>query len=154
MAQTLLARNPDQALIHRFARDGAETLRIDSNPVAADLGCVLHAFDAQAQTIALHFTAEGRHLQGNGAVQGGMVATMLDFALAFVVLGALEAPAVAVTVSMNLEFQKAVLPGELLARAWVNRLGSRMAFASAALTKPDDALEVFARASAVMAVNR
>jgi acyl-coenzyme A thioesterase PaaI-like protein len=76
---------------------------------------------------------------------------MLDFALALTALGALEPPKVAVTVSMNLHFEKAVLPGELKVLARIDRLGGRMVFATAVLM-PAAHQEILARATAVMAV--
>ena len=144
--------NTDQLLVHRFARDQASPMPVDSNPVAIDLGAVLHAFDAQARTIELRFAPMPRHLQGNGVVHGGVVGSMLDLALALVVLGALQPPAVAVTASLHIEFQKSVMPGELRARARIDRLGSRLAFVSAQLLAAEHVGRVLARASAVMAV--
>ncbi|MDB5860328.1 MAG: acyl-CoA dehydrogenase [Ramlibacter sp.] len=143
--------NPDQELVRRFLADPATPLAIASNPLAIDVGMVLLAWDPLLQALIVGFRPGARHVQGNGAVQGGIVSTMLDFALVFPVLGRLDPPKVAVTVALNLHFEKAVLPGDLQAVARIDRLGGRMAFASAELRSAGGG-DVLARATAAMAV--
>ncbi|VTU46739.1 putative domain 1 (plasmid) [Variovorax sp. SRS16] len=145
--------NPDQLLVQRFLRDPGAPLAIDSNPLAADLGAVLRGADVQQRTLVLDFAPPARYLQGDGVIQGGIVATMLDFALAFVVLAALAPGDSAATVSLNLQFERAVLQGAVRVSAKLDRLGGRMAFASATVASPDGK-DTLARASAVMAVRR
>lgn len=143
--------NPDQLLARRFVAAPHAPLAVDTNPVARDLAMVLRGWDAQRRALTVAFFAREHHVQGNGAVQGGIVSTMLDFALVFPVLGQLEPPKVAVTVSLNLHFEQAVRPGELVAVARIDRLGGRLAFATAELM-PAGSQQVLARASAAMAV--
>lgn len=146
----MAAENPDQAIIRRFLARPELPLPLDSNTLAAELGTVLQAWDPQRQELTVGFRPGTRHVQGNGAVQGGIVGTMLDFALVFPVLGKLEPPRVAVTVALNLHFEKAVMPGELHATARIDRLGGRMAFGTAELRAAGG--EVLARATAALAV--
>ncbi len=147
----MAGENPDQLLVRRFIQAPGEPMAIDTNPVAADLAMVLQAWGAATRSLTVRYTATQRHMQGNGAVHGGMVSTMLDLALVFPILGALEPPKVAVTVSLNLHFEKPVLPGDLIAVARIDQLGGRLAFATAELRRAEGG-GVLARATAAMAV--
>lgn len=144
------APNPDQVLVHAFLREPGVPLRVDTNPVALDLQAELLRWEPDGGGLHCAFTAAARHLQGNAAVHGGVVTTMLDFGLAFAVLAHLQPGRSAATVSLNVHFERAVLPGLLRVRARVDRSGSRLAFASGELCRSDDA--VLARASAVLAI--
>ncbi|VWX63331.1 Uncharacterized domain 1-containing protein [Burkholderiales bacterium 8X] len=143
--------NPDQLLLQRFMAAPSVAMLVDTNPVAVDVGMVLVGWNDADQSLALRFRAEPRHVQGNGAVHGGVVSTMLDFALVFAVLARIEAPRVAVTASLNVHFERAVLPGELQGIGRIHRLGGRMAFASADLLDAAGS-QVLARATAALAV--
>lgn len=143
--------NPDHALVRRYIAAPSHAVRVDTNPLAADLRMRLQAFDDAARTLVTRFEPAAHHLQGNGVVQGGIVATMLDFGLAFGVLAMLAPQKTAATVALNVQFERAVMPGELEVRATVDRLGGRLAFATATLCQAGGA-EVLARASATLAV--
>ncbi|RYY64800.1 MAG: PaaI family thioesterase [Comamonadaceae bacterium] len=143
--------NPDQALVRRFLAAPHEPLALDSNPVARDLGTLLQRWDAARQELTVGFQAREQHVQGNGAVHGGIVSTMLDFALVLPALGLLEPPRVAVTVALTLHFERAVRPGSLEAVARIDRLGGRMVFASADLRLAGTG-DVLARATGVLAI--
>jgi uncharacterized protein (TIGR00369 family) len=142
--------NPDQALLRAFVGAPDARVRVDTNPVAIDLATELQAWEPGARVLQLGFTTAERHVQGNGAVHGGVVTTMLDFGLAFVVLAQLEAPHVALTAALNVHFERGVQPGALVVRARADRLGARLAFASADLQ--DVAGRVLARATATLAI--
>ena len=146
-----VAGNPDHALIQRFMLAPDQPLALGSNPLADDLGCRLQAWDPAARQLTLRFCPDGRAVQGNGVVQGGMVTAMLDFGLAFVVLALLAPPKAAVTVALHVHFEQAVLPGELEVLARVDRLGGRLAFASAQIGRPG-LEEVLARSTATLAL--
>ena len=143
--------NADQALVRRFVQAPARPLAVDSNPLAVQLGGRLDAWDAAARELTLRFCPGADAVQGNGVVQGGLVTAMLDFGLAFCVLALLEPPKVAVTVTLNVQFQQAVLPGDLEVRARIDRLGGRLAFASASISRAGSD-EVLARATSTLAV--
>lgn len=143
--------NPDHALVLALVQGAAAPLAVDCNPVALDLATSLEAWVPASQMLQLGFRAEPRHLQGNGAVHGGVVTTMLDFGLAFVVLARLQPPRVAVTVALNVHFERAVMPGALQVHARIDRLGGRMAFASAELSATGSR-DVLARATATLAI--
>ncbi|HYF16989.1 MAG TPA: PaaI family thioesterase [Ramlibacter sp.] len=146
----MAAGNPDQALLHALVRAPLVRVPVDTNPVALDLSTQLQAWDRDAGVLQLGFTTAERHVQGNNAVHGGVVTTMLDFGLAFVVLAQLEPPRVAVTAALNVHFERGVQPGPVVVRARADRLGTRLAFASAELQ--DATGRVLARATATLAI--
>ncbi len=143
--------NADQALVRRFVQAPARPLAVDSNPLAMQLGGHLTAWEPIGRQLTLRFCPDASAVQGNGVVQGGLVTAMLDFGLAFGVLALLEPPKMAVTVTLNVQFEQAVRPGDLEVRARVDRLGGRLAFATASISRlgSDD---VLARATSTLAV--
>lgn len=143
--------NPDHTLIQRFLSNGAQPLAVDSNRLAADLALRLTGWDAGAQELFLSAHPGEAHLQGNGVVQGGVVATLLDFGLAFVVMAVLTPPRSAATVALNVHFERPAPRGEVSIRARIDRLGGSLAFATAELG-PADRSQVWARATATLAV--
>lgn len=143
--------NPDHALLLDFAaRPAGAPVAITTNPLAMDLGAVLLAADARAGTLSLAFTPDARFVQGNGAVQGGIVAAMLDFATAFAVLLQLPPERSAVTAELNLQFMRAAGAGRFIAHARVRRCGGRLAFAAADLVRADDETKLIASATATL----
>lgn len=124
---------------------------IDSNPLAADLGGVLTALDAEAGIVCLDFSPGPRYIQGNGTLQGGIVATMLDFAIAFAGLAALPDSRYAVTASLTVNMFKPALAGRYTVRAQLNRVGGKVVFASAELFFGDQTA-VVATATSVLPV--
>lgn len=143
--------NPDHALVRHYVSAPSGAVQVDTNPLAGDLLMRLQAWDDAARLLVIRFNPGGRHRQGNGVVQGGVVATMLDFGLAFAVLAMLDPPKTAATVALNVQFERAVMPGELEVRATIDRLGGRLAFATATLSQAGGT-EVLARASATLSV--
>jgi len=146
--------NPDHALLLDFIRATAGASPsapwpVHSNALAQDLGTTLMAADAEAGTLTLGFAPGARFVQGNGAVQGGIVTAMLDFAAAFVVLMKLPPERAAVTAALDVQFLRAARAGQFVAEARIKRLGATLAFASAELRGVDDDA-VCAAASAVL----
>jgi uncharacterized protein (TIGR00369 family) len=145
------ATNPDHSLIHRFLAQATQPLAVDSNRLAAELGIRLTDWDAQACVLCLSACPAEQHLQGNGVVQGGILTTLLDFSLAFVVMAVLTPPRSAATVALNVHFERPVPHGEVSLRARIDRLGSSLAFASAELG-PTGLSQVWTRATATLAL--
>jgi acyl-coenzyme A thioesterase PaaI-like protein len=144
------AVNPDHALIQRFLASPGPC-RVDTNPVARDFDAHLIRWDEARRELTLRFRTGERHLQGNGVVQGGLVSAMLDFGLAFAVLAMVTPPRSAVTAALHVQFEAAVTGAELEVRAAVDRIGGRLAFASAELGRVGST-DVLARASSTLAV--
>jgi uncharacterized protein (TIGR00369 family) len=93
---------------------------------------------------------EPRHLNHRGTAQGGMLATLVDFAVGRAIEAGLEGEAQQATVSLTTDFLGPVKEGAWLeAHAKVERLGSRLAFADCSLVA--DGKEVV-RGRAVFAV--
>ena len=145
--------NPDQALIREFlAGDGAPR-PFDSNPLARSLGMRLLAADAAQGTVTLGFETGPQFLQDNDCVQGGIVAAMLDFALALSVLTRLEAGDVHSTASFSVNLLRPTRIGAYLAQGRIQRMGSSMAFAEASLVLEGTA-ELVATATGVMVLRQ
>lgn len=145
--------NPDQALIHEFlAGDGAPR-PFDANPLARSLGTRLLAADAVEGSVTLGFEPGPQFLQGNGCVQGGIVAAMLDFALALSVLTRLEAGHGHSTASFSVNLLRPTRIGRYVAEGRIQRMGSRLAFAEASLFL-EGAKEQVATATGVMALRQ
>jgi uncharacterized protein (TIGR00369 family) len=76
---------------------------------------------------------EARHLNRSGAAQGGLLATLVDFALGRAIRASADRRAV--TVSLTTDFLGAAKEGEFVeARTEVERLGGTLAFADCSLT--------------------
>lgn len=147
------APNPDHALIRAFlAGDGAPR-PFDANPLACALAAQLLSADAREGSVRVGFTPGAQFLQGNGCVQGGIVAAMLDFALALAVMTRLTADQSHSTASMSVDFLRPTRVGRYMAEGRIQRMGSRLAFAVAHLSL-DDTAETVATATGVMSLRR
>lgn len=91
-----------------------------------------------------------RHANAGGAVHGGLLATLCDIAVGQAVRTAADELSAAATVSLTTDYLAPARPGAWLqARAAVEKLGGRLAFADCSLTA--DGREVV-RARAVFSV--
>lgn len=97
----------------------------------------------EAGTVGLRFDVSERTANQLGAVQGGVVAAMLDACIG--IAGAVKSGGVLAMplVELNTSFVRAVPPGELFGRGEVVRLGRRVGFVEGTLT--DAAGRVLAR---------
>lgn len=143
--------NPDHALIREFLAGDRTPRPFDANPLACGLGTQLLAADAREGSVTLGFTPGPQFLQGNGCVQGGIVAAMLDFALALAVLTRMEAGQSHSTASFSVNFMRPTRVGSYIAHGRIQRMGSRLAFADANLAF-GDTHEIVATASGVMSL--
>ena len=75
--------NTDRADVARFLHGDRSPTPITGNPLARDLAGEILELDATAGSALLAFTPPERFVQGAQLLQGGIVATMLDFAMAF-----------------------------------------------------------------------
>jgi uncharacterized protein (TIGR00369 family) len=144
--------NADHTLVRAFASGDGRPQAVDTNSLAKSLKTELLAVDAAAGKVRLAFAPGAEFLQGKGVVQGGIVGTMLDFAVAFAVLAKLPVERTAATASLSVNFLSAAQAGRFVAEASVDRLGGRLAYASAKLFRADDEQTPVATASGVMAV--
>ena len=92
---------------------------------------------------------EDRHRNAGGVAHGGLLATLIDFALGRAIEADADDDTPRMTVSLSIDYLKAVEPGAWLeAHTNVDRLGGTLAFADCALRVDGDDV---ARARAVFA---
>jgi uncharacterized protein (TIGR00369 family) len=141
--------NTDRALVLEFLAGARKPLPITSNPLASALGGELLELDADAGTAVLAFRPPQSFSQGAGVLQGGIVATLLDFAMAFAVHAVLATRARAfATANLSVSLLRPAHPGRYLARGRVVRAGRTLLFAEATLVAQDGG--IVATATAVM----
>ncbi len=116
----------------------------------AELVGPLFATSARSASSAVGLRAEARHANLAGAVHGGLLATLCDIAVGRAVRAEAEELSGAATVSLTTDYLAPAEPGAWLeARADVEKLGGRLAFADCSVTA--DGREVV-RARAVFSV--
>jgi uncharacterized protein (TIGR00369 family) len=142
--------NTDQVFLAEFMAGNRQPAPVLCNPLAAMLNAQLLEADASGR-ITMSFEPPETFIQGARVLQGGAVATMLDFAIAFAVLAALPADRSFATASLTTNFMKAAAPGKYIAHGTLERLGSQVAFGAASLQRADSHQTV-ATATAVMPI--
>ncbi len=142
--------NPDRAAIAAFIQCAAKATVMDSSPILAALQCQIE--EASEKHIRLRFRPGSDYVQGNGAVCGGIVATMLDFALAFAGLTTCGEGESAVSIGLNVNYLGPVLPGPVMVEANLVTNGFRTAQAEAKLFSLDGAM--LATATSPLAMKR
>jgi uncharacterized protein (TIGR00369 family) len=115
--------NPDRALIERILREGATDVPVLANPLAIDLG--MRVMKAEPGRVTVRYAPGPRFLQGAGMIQGGIVATMLDFPMAFAIFTRLAPGESVSSVSLNVHFMRAAPAGECEAEGVLEKVGSR-----------------------------
>lgn len=141
--------NSDQILI-RSCQAGQTPVAVRTSSLAEKLGTEITHVDPSARSIALGFRPDEFFIQAMNVVQGGAIASMLDFALAFAILAELPDGHSVASTSLTVSFVKPVTPGPLIARGCVDHVGKRSAFARATLSRHDG--EVVATASSALSV--
>jgi uncharacterized protein (TIGR00369 family) len=115
-------------------------------PAAVLLGWELVAVDPAAGTIEMAFTATDQFLNPFGAVQGGLLAAMLDDTLGPALVATLGPGESAPTTDLHVQFLRPARPGRLIGRGRIVRKGRDVGFMSGELV--DEAGEVVAVATA------
>jgi uncharacterized protein (TIGR00369 family) len=101
----------------------------DAGPFLDHVGPVF----GDGEVVALR--VEARHLNVSGTAQGGLLATLVDFALGRAIRSSAEDGRRAATVSLTTDFLGAAKEGDWVeARTEVERLGGTLAFADCSLT--------------------
>jgi uncharacterized protein (TIGR00369 family) len=108
------------------------------------VGPIYSREDGDARVFGLR--VEDRHRNAGGVTHGGMLATLVDFALGRAIEADADDDQPRMTVSLTIDYLKAVEPGSWVqTRTRVERLGGTLAFADCSLIV-DDAEVVRARA--------
>jgi acyl-coenzyme A thioesterase 13 len=101
----------------------------DPGPFLEHVGPVLEDGDV------LGLRVEAQHLNASGMAQGGLLATLVDFAMGRAIRASTEEGRRAATVSLTTDFLGAANEGDFVcARTEVERLGGTLAFADCSLT--------------------
>ena len=103
------------------------------NPLLEYLG--IRIVDVSAGHASFELDVDARHLNRQGSVQGGVVATLLDAACGYAGLAAAEGESLgnAVTVMLTISYLSKVQTGRLRATANVTRMGRSVYFSSGEL---------------------
>lgn len=128
-----VAVNPDLEAVKAFMAGMRAAGPIDTSPLLVALGAELVAFEAERHQIVLRFRPGDLFRQGAGMIQGGAVAAMLDFAMAFAGLAASEQGTQITTTNMNVSFLAPAAGASYEARGWLAKRGRRAMFATAEL---------------------
>jgi uncharacterized protein (TIGR00369 family) len=121
-------------------------------PAAALLGFELLAVDPRAGTIEVAFTASEQFLNPAGAIQGGLLAAMLDDTLGPALVATLSHGEWAPTTDLHVQFLSPARPGRLIGRGRVVRRGAQVAFLAGELS--DEQGNVIATATATASIRR
>lgn len=131
MSEGLAEDNETRRFIAEAIAAGRHDVALDCNPAFAAMGAVL--VDGTPGEVIVSFEAGEDTAQGNGVVSGGVLAAMLDGAMAVAVLSALKPGQTCSTISLNVNMLRPGKLGRLYVRAEVEKLGGRVAFAHAQL---------------------
>jgi uncharacterized protein (TIGR00369 family) len=142
--------NEDQRLVLRFCDDPSTPLAVDTNPLALALVMVLVSFDRNAGRLVVRYTPGAQFIQAAGAVQGGAVGTMLDFAMGFLVMAFIAPEMTMATAQLSVSFQRAAREGTVTLNADLERCGRTTAFTRAAMLDADG--QLVASATAVSSI--
>jgi len=144
------ADNPDRRALEAFMNGDGAPVPMDSSPLLSALGCRIEG--AGEGWVRLSFTPGAQHVQGNGVVAGGIVATMLDFALAFAGLTNCKTDESAASIGLNVSFLAPVRAETLIVHASLASSGYRIAQAEAKLSDLES--RTLATATGALAVKR
>jgi uncharacterized protein (TIGR00369 family) len=97
------------------------------------------------------FNPGEQYLQGAGVLQGGILATMLDFSMAFITLAELPEEASCATAQLNVHYLKAARPGMYIVESGIEKSGRRLVFTYASIA-PEAGGDPVASATGVFSV--
>lgn len=126
--------NPDRAFLESVISEAQFDIPFELTAGLSALGARL--VYGRPGVVELSFEAPVTAIQGNGVVAGGVLMTMLDYAMAFAVLSMLPYGQTCATTSITVNMQAAAKPSLLKAKATVERVGRQIAFARAELHDP------------------
>lgn len=119
--------NPDHAALHAFLA-GRRAGPIHTSPLLEAMGASLECWDAEAGRLVMGFAPQPMLRQGAGVVQGGVLAAMLDFVMAFTGMAAAGADHTVTTTSMTTNYLSGSKGGALRAIGRVEKAGRRIIY--------------------------
>ena len=108
--------------------------------------------DASPGSVEIAFVAGPHHLNLQGSVHGGILATLADTAMGLAVRTVLQPGRRHVTVQLGVEFLSPGRPGTIVARGRSIKIGSQLGFAEAEVMDP--AGRLLAKAHSTLSVTR
>ena len=108
--------------------------------------------DASPGTVEIAFEAGTQHLNLQGLVHGGILATLADTAMGLAVRTVLDAGRRHVTVQLGVEFLSPGRPGRITAKGRSVKIGTQLGFAEADVVNADGRL--LARAHSTLSVTK
>ena len=110
----------------------------------------VEVIDASPGVVEIAFEANAQHLNLQGLVHGGILATLADTAMGLAVRTVLEPGRRHVTVQLGIEFLSPGRPGRITARGRSVKIGTQLGFAEADVMNADGRL--LARAHSTLSV--
>lgn len=110
------------------------------SPFAKQLDATLVSLDLDSGSITCAFTVTKEYLHGGGVVQGGIIASMLDFAIAMLSLAVIDDKHLVATTDLHTQFLKPASPGVYKATATFARKGRAVHFGKADIVDENDTL--------------
>ncbi len=110
----------------------------------------VEVIDASPGVVEIAFEANPQHLNLQGLVHGGILATLADTAMGLAVRTVLEPGRRHVTVQLGIEFLSPGRPGRITARGRSVKIGTQLGFAEADVMNADGRL--LARAHSTLSV--
>ena len=134
---------------HEETRAEEIRARMATSPFHTWMG--MRVLEVRSGEVDLELEAADHHVNLQGQVHGGVLATLADTAAGLAVRSMLPAGARHVTVNLDVQYVRAAGTGRLVAHGRCTRAGRSIAFATADVTDPDGGL--LARAQATVAVS-
>jgi acyl-CoA thioesterase len=122
-----------------------------ASPLMQTMGFVRTvSIDAQVGRIVVEFEAKKNQCHSGNVVQGGFVTGWIDNAMATAVLFKTDFERMVMSLDIKVSFYRAANPGIVVAEAWIEKIGTKTAFAEGVLRSPDG--ETIAKASSTIAL--
>lgn len=125
--------NLDQRLLRQYQSGEGLPAVVTSSSLAESMGTKLEKIDIAGPRIELSFFVGQQFLQAEDVVHGGVVTTMLDFAMAYAALLAIPDGLSVATINMNVSYLRSARSGQFKAVAEVERCGKNIVFVRAQL---------------------
>lgn len=141
--------NAEQQLLAEMIRDGLTDVPVTATPLSKLLDYVI--LRAEKGAVELSLQLSDQFTQGNGVIQGGAASMALDTGLAYAALSSIEEGQTVITINMQTQFYRPILPGKQRVRAWVDKPGRTLLFCIAELV--DEKERVLARAESPLLIS-
>lgn len=141
--------NAEQQLLAAMIRDGLTDVPVTATPLSKLLDYVI--LRAERGAVELSLQLSDQFTQGNGVIQGGAASMALDTGLAYAALSSIEEGQTVITINMQTQFYRPILPGKQRVRAWIDKPGRTLLFCIAELV--DEKERVLARAESPLLIS-